>query len=171
MGTNGRENIEESDKVWNNEYDVISNCYVPKKTLLYRVHTWGYEEPKKEDYDDRGEYQTEVFNREHQFWENQNDLTKIRWDGHWVSFTKNVDIIGSNYFSGKNLRGFVIVIESQEAIDIGMFKKSGFNEYEVVAPMNKDTCIDVLNFDEFIIKYGTGSSDYETKIWVYRWNI
>lgn len=161
MESNGRDNLEESDKIWDTEFDIINNGYVPKGTLLYRVHTGGDLEPKKEDYDDRGEQQNEIFDIEHRLWEEQNNMNKIKWDNHWVSFTKNPDIIGSNYFLLKSLRGFVIVIKSMKAIDISKYKKMGFDEHEVVAPMDKNTCIDILKFDDYKKKYGTGNSDHE----------
>lgn len=161
MGLNGRDNLDKSDSIWNNEYKIMKNSFIEKGTLLYRVHAGGYSEPIFEHYEDYGSRQSEKFNEDYKNWKDNQSVDKIRWDNHWVSFTKSIDVIGSAYFGDKLLRGFVIVIESDKAIDISWQKTNGFNECEVVAPMNKNTCLEILQFEDFIKKYGTGNSYYE----------
>lgn len=51
------------------------------------------------------------------------------------------------------MRGFVIVIQPKKAINVYPFKPMGFDEREVVAPMDKNTLIEVLPFVDFIDKY------------------
>ncbi|AUB54423.1 hypothetical protein GUI51_13445 [Enterococcus mundtii] len=161
MGSNGRENLEKSDKYWEDFYNSDPEYRYPKGDLLFRVHSGGYDEPVLDDYVDRGDYQDKIFREKHDLWKARNDISCIEFNSHWVSFTKDVDVIGSDYFSGKDLRGFVIVMKAEKAIDISSFKEKGFNEYEVVAPMTKDTLVEILDFDGFMNKYGKGTSYYE----------
>ncbi|WP_233041921.1 hypothetical protein [Enterococcus faecalis] len=161
MGLNGRENLGESDKYWEDFYNFRPEYRYSKNDLLYRVHSGGYDEPVLDDYSDRGDFQHIIFRKDHDLWEAHNDVSSIKFDNHWVSFTKDVDVIGSDYFSTKNLRGFVIVMKAGKAMDISTFRKNGFNEQEVVAPMTRDTLIEVLDFDSFMNKYGKGTSYYE----------
>ncbi|WP_434182135.1 hypothetical protein [Bacillus thuringiensis] len=69
--------------------------------------------------------------------------------------------MGSTYFGEKGLRGFVIVVSSEKAVDISSRIVNCFDEKEVVAPMNKETVNEILSFKDFMKKYGTGNSDYE----------
>lgn len=160
MGTMGRTNLINTDQFWNDAYKSLISvkdeeydefCFT--SGLLYRVHTGGNSEPVFEDYLDYGEEADRVFKREYDFWIKQNDVNAIEWHNHWVSFTDSVDVINSAYFSGKGLRGFVIVIQPKKAINVYPFKPMGFDEREVVAPMDKNTLIEVLPFVDFIDKY------------------
>lgn len=163
MGTKGRLYLEKSDPIWEKFYKNCEEYRLDSDSLLYRVHTGGSPEPILSDFSDRGDEQEEIYKEEHSFWISQNNPSCISWDNHWVSFTDSIDVIGSNYFNDKGLRGLVIVIKPKKAFKIYPFiKKSNvFGEREVVAPMDKSTCIEVLPFDDFISKYGKGTSDYE----------
>ncbi|MFI3684021.1 hypothetical protein VBH15_03565 [Vagococcus fluvialis] len=120
---------------------------------MFRVHTGGKKKPRYNDYSDHGEYQDETFKAVYSFWLKQNDVNAIEFNNHWVSFTDSVDVINSDYFGEKGLRGFVIVVRPKKAINIYPFRRVGFDEREVVAPMDKSTVIEVLSFDKFISKY------------------
>lgn len=161
MDNGERKNLEESDCFWEGIYSSETNLRVEKGVLLFRVHSGNYSEPSLEEYDDMGDNYEDIYNEEHQQWLDNQDINKIRWTNNWVSFTIDPDVIGSHYFSGKNLRGFVIVIKANKGLDISDFTNIGFNEFEVVAPMDKSTLIEILEFKEFMTKYGTGNSDYE----------
>lgn len=161
METKGRLYLEKSDPIWEKAYKNCEEYRLDSDSLLYRVHTGGYPEPTLSDFADRGDDQEEIYKEEHSFWISQNDVSCISWDNHWVSFTDSINVIGSNYFNGKGLRGLVLVIKPKKAIKVYPFKEWGFDEREVVAPMDKSTCIEVLPFDDFISKYGKGTSDYE----------
>lgn len=170
MSIRGRDTLVASDKFWdktfidlqnNKEALEIQSLIVKPNTLLYRVHIGGNNKPDYDDYDDRGEDQNKIFEYKYKEWLDENNVEAIRFDNHWVSFTKDVDVIGSDYFGEKGRRGFVTVISSNKAINISSFRTKGFDEQEVVAPMNKETEIETLSFHDFIKKYGTGNSDYE----------
>ncbi|MGU3463083.1 hypothetical protein [Bacillus sp. D48C] len=170
MSIRGRNKLVTTDEMWdktfidmqNHKNDLeIQSLIVKPNTLLYRVHIGGNDKPDYDDYDDRGEDQKKVYEHKYKEWLNENNVEAIRFDNHWVSFTKDVDVIASNYFGEKKRRGFVIVIASNKAIDISSFRTKGFDEQEVVAPMKKETEIETLSFHDFIKKYGTGNSDYE----------
>lgn len=161
MRTSGREKLDKTDEFWELIYENEKELRIPEGTLLYRVHEGGLEKPELETFDDMGENYEEVFRVYYQKWEDSLAIDKIRWTNNWLSFTNTPDVIGSNYFSRKNLRGFVIVINPLKGINISEFHNGGFNEFEVVAPMDKSTLVEILEFDEFMSKYGTGNSDYE----------
>lgn len=161
METFGRENLDQTDKCWELVYENEKELRSPEGILLYRVHEGGLEEPELEMFDDMGENYEEIFHEYYQQWENSLSIDKIRWTNNWLSFTSKPDVIGSNHFATKNLRGFVIVIKPLKSVSISEFKDIGFNEFEVVAPMDKSTLVEILEFDEFMSKYGTGNSDYE----------
>lgn len=163
MNDEGRKNLDKSDIEWEKAFENISNnpnkfsdC-VNKSKLLFRVHKGGYPEPKINPYDP-----IEYIEQLHRYWEKSKNINEIVFDNHWVSFTKNVNVIGSNYFEGKKLRGYVIVIKPKKSIDISsFFSNYGFQEDEVVAPLDKNTLVEILPFKYFMDKYGTGFSDYE----------
>lgn len=161
MDNGERKNLEESDRFWQGIYSSETNLRVKKGVLLFRVHSGNYSEPLLEEYDDMGDNYEEIYNEEHQKWLDSQDINKIRWTNNWLSFTINPDVIGSNYFSQKNLRGFVIVTKANKGVHISDFISTGFNEFEVVAPMDKSTLIEILEFNDFMDNYGTGNSDYE----------
>ncbi|MBF8807874.1 MAG: hypothetical protein IC227_05365 [Enterococcus lacertideformus] len=75
----------------------------------------------------------------------------------------SVDSSGSYYFPSKNLRRVVIVIKVQKVVDILSFKKRGFNEQEIVVHLNKDTLVEILNFDDFMNKSDEGTADYKRR--------
>lgn len=165
MDIRGRKNLVSSDEMWRKKFIDLQNNkgdleIVKPNTLLFRVHIGGNDEP---DYDDRGENQNEEYAYDYNDWLDENNVERIRFDNHWVSFTKSVDVIGSNYFGENGRRGFVIVISSDKAIDISSLRTRGFDEQEVVAPMDRKTVREILNFKDFIKKYGTGNSDYEKR--------
>ncbi|HDR8141915.1 TPA: hypothetical protein QC063_002098 [Bacillus cereus] len=58
------------------------------------------------------------------------------------------------------MRGFVIVVSSETAVDISSRIVNCFDENEVVAPMDKETVNEILSFKDFIKKYDTENSDY-----------
>ncbi|MCS8573798.1 hypothetical protein [Pediococcus pentosaceus] len=156
MSSSGRENLEKSDVFWTNVYNTLlankaefKECYIEKGTLLYRVHRKLYEEPCREDFlsDENCEPEAECV-------KDLNRRLTVEFDNHWVSFTKSIDVITSAYFESKGLRGDVIIIEADKAIDISSyFKGIGFDEKEVVAPLDKKTLVEVLPYKEFVKKY------------------
>ncbi|PGA92560.1 hypothetical protein [Bacillus toyonensis] len=167
MSIRGRDKLVTSDEMWdktfidlqNNKDDLeIQSLIVKPDTLLYRVHIGGNDKPDYDDYDDRGEDQNKVYEYKYKEWLDENNVEAIRFDNHWVSFTKDVDVIGSDYFGEKGRRGFVIVISSNKAINISSFRTKVFDEKEVVAPMNKETLKEILPFKDFMKKYGSGKS-------------
>lgn len=159
MGTRGRKNLESTDQEWRFFLKSHPKVAVPQGTLLFRVHTGGQSEPIIDDYSDTRNPVAE-FETAHEDWVNSLDLSKIQWNGHWVSFTSLPKVIGSNYFRSKGLRGFVIVIQARQGIVLPKYEM-GFQENEVVAPMDKSTLKEILPFREFMDKYGTGDSDFE----------
>ncbi|PET57675.1 hypothetical protein [Bacillus cereus] len=172
MSISGRDELVISDEMWdktfidiqNNKDDLeIQPLIVKQNTLLYRVHIGGNDEPDYDDYNDRGKNQDMDYAYDYNDWLDENNVERIRFDNHWVSFTKCADVIGSDYFDGEGRRGFVIVISSNKAINISTFRTKAIDEQEVVAPMNKETEIETLSFHDFIKKYGTGNSDYEKR--------
>jgi hypothetical protein len=161
MGTDGREDLEASDHEWKEYFDELMSWYVKPGTLLFRVHTGGDSEPMREDYEDGLADDDNRFKEAHDFWLKQKSPQQIDFDQHWVSFTSDVNVIGSSYFASKGLRGFVIVIKAKKALSIAHNFKIGVNEKEVVAPMDQSTLVEVLPFKAFMKKYGRGQSDYE----------
>lgn len=155
MGGQGRLDLEASDKKWEEIYEILlknnDDEYIVSDSLLFRVHTGGKKEPIYENYSDHVN-QSEVFKEVHDFWIKQNDINAIEYHNHWLSFTDSVEVINSDYFAEKHLRGFVIVINPKKAIKIGELKR-GNDEREVVAPMDKSTVVEVLKFDDFLKKY------------------
>ncbi|HDR8112428.1 TPA: hypothetical protein QCY85_005460 [Bacillus cereus] len=167
MSIRERDTLVASDKFWDKTFIDLKNhkealeiqsLIVKPNTLLYRVHIGGNNKPDYDDYDDRGEDQNKVYEYKYKEWLDENNVDAIRFDNHWVSFTKDVDVIGSDYFGEKGRRGFVIVISSDKAIDISSFRIKGFDEKEVVAPMSKETLKEILPFKDFMKKYGSGKS-------------
>ncbi|EGP5070784.1 hypothetical protein E3427_002689 [Enterococcus faecium] len=165
MNSRGRDNLKETDKFWEEVYSKNKNLRFPEGKLLYRVHTGGYKKPVIDDYDDRGDSKQRCFDDNYQFWLSCQNIQCIRFDNHWVSFTKEIDVIGSNYFYGKVLRGFVIVIRSTKSVDISSYIKKSIDEHEVVAPMDSNSKVEILPLYKFFLKYGKGTSDYEKKIY------
>ncbi|MEC5304179.1 hypothetical protein [Bacillus thuringiensis] len=168
MSIRGRKDLVSSDEMWRKKFINLQNNkgdleIVKPNTLLFRVHIGGNDEPDYDDYDDRGENQNEEYAHSYNDWLDENNVERIRFDNHWVSFTKSVDVIGSNYFGENERRGFVIVISSDKAIDISSLRTRGFDEQEVVAPMDRKTLREILTFKDFIKEYGTGNSDYEKR--------
>ncbi len=161
MESKGRGNLAETDQFWEKLYLEKKELRFPSGELLYRVHSGGESKPELEDYEDMGDSKQHIFEDEYQFWLDCNNTNCIRFDDHWVSFTKEVDVIGSHYFSGKGLRGFVIVLRATKAVDISSFVEKAIDEHEVVAPMNRRDVVEIISFEEFMAKYGKGTSDYE----------
>lgn len=173
FGTCGRSELNSSDAKWEllykklNDSDNIedSNLSLLKETLLYRVHRGLDEEPNyekllKESGKDIAKAK-ERYEKSYEIWK---EGKNIRFDDHWVSFTSSVDTIGSHQFGGKLLRGDVIVITSDKAIDISNAVSARFSaEHEVVAPLSEKNVVEVLPFKKFIAKYGQGTSDYENR--------
>lgn len=157
IGGHGREDLNSSDKFWLNAYKVLldekNDEFIFSGDLLYRVHNSGGPKPNYNDYSDYGSYQDEYYNKASNFWKKCNDVDLIEFDNHWVSFTDSIDVINSGYFATKGLRGFVIIIKPKKSINIHPLKTWGFDEREVVAPMDKTTLVEILPFNEFIKKY------------------
>ncbi|EJS45102.1 hypothetical protein IC9_05531 [Bacillus toyonensis] len=167
MSIRGRDELVISDEMWdktfidlqNNKDDLeIQPLIVKPNTLLYRVHNGGNDKPDYDDYNDRGKNQDVDFAYDYNDWLDENNVERIRFDNHWVSFTKCADVIGSDYFGGEGRRGFVIVISSNKAINISTFITKAIDEQEVVAPMSKETLKEILPFKDFMKKYGSGKS-------------
>ncbi len=158
----GRDDLEETDNIWEKVYEAVikekEKCrsnYVAKGTLLYRVHREheNIKMPLREDFSD-----DEAYKSEKKYVEHLNSRPNIEFDNHWVSFTKGVDVIKSPYFESKGLRGEVIVIKADKAIDIAeeiqnCFENGVYDEKEVVAPLDKATLVEVLDYPDFIKKY------------------
>ncbi|MEI3892125.1 MULTISPECIES: hypothetical protein [unclassified Bacillus (in: firmicutes)] len=162
IGAKNDESSTEFDEKWTkvfeelqNNNDELKDLIVEPETLLFRVHTGGNDEPQRTDYDDQPTY-PKVFEEAHKNWRTDNNVKAIDFNNHWSSFTKSTDVIGSAYFAEKGLRGFVIVVLSDKAVDISsrVAKKGVFDEQEVVAPMDEKTVIDKLPFKDFMKKYG-----------------
>ncbi|MFD3219294.1 hypothetical protein ACTFQO_03745 [Bacillus cereus group sp. MYBK29-1] len=168
IGVKGEDSLSYFDEKWleiinkikSSSNDELQDLIVEPKTLLFRVHTGGKEEPQLSDYDDQTNHH-EVYAEKYKNWLVDNDIEAIYFNNRWSSFTKSADVIGSTYFGEKGLRGFVIVVSSEKAVDISSRIVNYFDEKEVVAPMNKDTVKEILSFKDFMKKYGTGNSDYE----------
>ncbi|MBY7131135.1 MULTISPECIES: hypothetical protein [Bacillus] len=167
MEIRGRNKLVISDELWdktfidlqNNKDDLkIQPLIVKPNTSLYRVHIGGNDEPDYDDYNDRGKNQNKDYAYDYNEWLDENNADRIRFNNHWVSFTKCVGVIGSNYFAQWGRRGFVIVISSGKAIDISSFRPKAFDEKEVVAPMNEETVKEILPFKDFMKKYGTATT-------------
>lgn len=160
--SSGRKNLEKSDVLWGNIYnnlldnkDEFRGYYVEKGTLLYRVHR---EYKNNETSLRKGYLDDDTYESEKEYVEYLNRRPNIEFDNHWVSFTKSVDVIKSPYFGSKGLRGEVIVITADKAIDIAeeiqnCFENGVYDEKEVVAPLDKATLVEVLDYPDFIKKY------------------
>ncbi|TLQ51917.1 hypothetical protein FEZ34_01680 [Lacticaseibacillus casei] len=162
METNGRDNLQESDKAWERHFSELMERYVKPGTLLFRVHAGGKNRPSVKDFADRSN-STEVFDKAYKCWLRENDEKQISFNNHWVSFTSDVDVVGSSYFESKGLRRFVIVIKARKTLNISQNFEQGFDEKKVVAPMEKLTLVEILPFKDFMNKYGTAKSDYERR--------
>ena len=171
MKTGGRNHLEMSDIYWEEIYKILLNGenlgnikLVDKDTQLFRVHRGLEEKPSfekiLEEVEDPEEAR-EYYESSHEFWRKGKE---INFNNNWLSFTKSVDTIGSSYFGGKQLRGDVIVLSSDRAIDISeeVYENLSF-EKEVVAPLSELNLIEVIPFKDFIEKYGKGTSDYEKR--------
>ncbi|WP_415477635.1 hypothetical protein [Bifidobacterium psychraerophilum] len=150
-----RENLEESDRKWEYIYDTFPDLRLPQGETIFRVHHGGCDEPELSDYEDNGKNQQKRFNSAHDRWKRERDRSEIRFDKHWVSFTKNPMVFSSNYFQSKGMGGFVIVASAKKAVDISEVKGPGFieKEQEVVAPLDESSRIEVLPLNEFERKY------------------
>lgn len=141
-----RENLGRSDQLWEYTYSKREDLRFTEGELLFRVHSGGYEEPVLSNVNE-----IESFNERHQLWSDQLDSEKIRFDNHWVSFTKNPKALCRNYFAMKGLHGLVIIIKARKAIDIAAYAVKG--EEEVVAPRSKESLVEILTFEKFKKKY------------------
>lgn len=165
MRTNGRNNLDKTDIVWNDLYsrleqgEKIARLHLVKKdTLLFRVHEGMEEPPEWEEFEGRNKAK-ERYDELYRIWEKG---AKVNFNNHWLSFTDDINTIASTYFGGKGLRGHVIVMSSNKAINISDAVKVNLaDEKEIVAPLKEENLIELLPFKEFIKKYGNGTSDYE----------
>lgn len=154
-----------SDVFWEKLYKLITSeerseekSDISGIDLIYRVHDI-VKKPDKNKYEEFGE--VEYYQEEMEKFEKYSN-GKIDYDGHWSSFTKNVDVIGSSYFAGKQMRGTVVVMKPEKYIDISTItNQMGFAEDEVVTPMNRSNVVEELSFEQFMEKYGKGTSDFE----------
>ncbi|MGF2716334.1 hypothetical protein ACQUY5_29650 [Bacillus cereus] len=167
IGIKGGENRTNFDEEWLEIFNKLlknsdehQDLKVEPHTLLFRVHTGGDEKPQLSDYDDQENYH-EVYAEKLKNWIADNNSEAINFNNQWSSFTKSADVIGSNYFEEKGLRGFVIVVSSDKAVYISSRIHNKFDEQEVVAPMDKGTVKEILSFNDFMENYGAGNSDYE----------
>lgn len=164
-GGSARDNQLESDVFWNNLYNKVLNNEdwkeffgISSLQLIYRVHV-GMSEPDKKEYEESGEM--ELYPRDMLAFE-EYSKKKIDYNNHWASFTKNVDVVGSSYFGSKQMRGTVVVMKPEKYIDISRIaNQMGFAEDEVVTPMNRSNVVEELSFEQFMEKYGKGTSDFE----------
>lgn len=155
MSNSPRKDLEDSDRMWERIFREQIELRAIQDTLIFRVNHGGGSEPILSDYADRGEEQKEIFNQAHRLWTDQSDPNKLRFDNHWVSFTKNPEIIRSAYFASKGMRGLVVIAKVKEAIDISEIPAIGFQseEEEVVAPLELSQVIEILPFVDFERKY------------------
>ena len=150
-GSIRRTNLDSSDERFENAFLKIkpdNEAYVKPGTLLYRVHHKLLPKPSRKDFSGENEYQYEL-----NYVNRINGTGKIDFDNHWVSFTKNPKVIVGNYFKSKGLTGDVIVIKSEKAVDISEMSSLGYDEEEVVAPLDKRNVLEVLTLEEFEEKY------------------
>jgi hypothetical protein len=165
MRTDGRDDLDETDSLWNDLYSSLEKGekidglkIVKKSTLLFRVHRGMEEPPEREEFEGR-DSSKERYNELYSIWEKG---SKVTFNNHWLSFTNDVNTIGSTYFGGKGLRGYVIVMSSDKAIDISNAVTTNLTaEKEIVAPLKEENLVELLPFKEFMKKYGKGTSDYE----------
>ncbi|MFK4787502.1 hypothetical protein ACI1S4_06520 [Lactococcus petauri] len=165
MRTDGRNNLDETDILWNELYSRLEKGekiarlkIVKKSTLLFRVHQGMEEPPEWEEFEGRNRAK-ERYDELYSIWEKG---SKVNFNNHWLSFTDDINSIGSTYFTGKGLRGHVIVMSSNKAINISDSVTANLtDEKEIVAPLKEENLIELLPFKEFIKKYGKGTSDYE----------
>lgn len=159
IGGNRRKHLEESDQNWEKFHQQLLQQHDPKQLLadqqvLFRVHTTLKKEPQKEDYEEE-----RAFKKDYQkFLAHQKDeKSTIDFDQHWVSFTDDPSVIASTRFEKKRLRGLVMVAKPKQAIkvypQVKHIKGAFYEEKEVVAPLKKDTILEILSFQEFIKKY------------------
>ena len=155
MNDTPRNNLKESDRKWEYLYDTFPCLRLPRGETIFRVHHGGCDEPVLTDYEGCGDNQQELFNSALDKWKRERDRSAIRFDRHWVSFTKNPMLFSSNYFQSKDMGGFVIVASAKKAVDISEVKGWGFIEIEqeVVAPLDESSLIEVLPFNNFERKY------------------
>ncbi|WEV41652.1 hypothetical protein OZX57_06580 [Bifidobacterium sp. ESL0682] len=150
-----RDGLSFSDLMWTRIYRQCPSLRAVEGMLIFRVHHGGGDEPTLSEYDDFGDNQQEAFREDHRRWVRQSDLRSIRFDGHWVSFTKTPKALCSPYFASKGLRGFVIVQKVKKAVDISDIEAWGAvnEENEVVAPLEESQVVEILSFSEFENKY------------------
>lgn len=166
IGGDRRKHMDESDQNWETLHHELKQHdpehLLADHTRLFRVHTTHQEKPQREDYDDQ-----KTFEQAYQDYQTheQDQQEDIDFDQHWVSFTDSLDVIGSDTFAKKRLRGLVIVMRPHKAIKVYPQVKDVEGDFdqekEVVAPLIKDNVIEILPFAQFIKKYGQGTSDYE----------
>ena len=150
-----RENLQESDLKWEYIYNSFPDLRLPTGVPLFRVHHGGGPEPVRADYEGFGEKSESLFEESHIKWEKEQDPSTIRFDRHWVSFTKDPMALLSTYFGEKGLRGFVVVISAEKNVDIADIPAWGSinAEQEVVAPMSISQKKEILTFRDFKRKY------------------
>ncbi|MEK0216230.1 hypothetical protein [Bifidobacterium mongoliense] len=156
-----REDLKESDLKWEYLYDTFPSLRLTQGETIFRVHHGGCDEPEFADYEGYRENQRELFNEAHDKWEGEQDRSSIRFDRHWVSFTKDPQVIRSPYFQSKGMRGFVIVASANKAVDISELPALGFiqDEQEVVAPLDKAQVVEILPFAKFKEQYCKSKSE------------
>jgi hypothetical protein len=155
MNDTPRSNLEESDRKWEYIYDTFPNLRLPQGETIFRVRHGGCDEPEFSDYEGCGDNQQELFESARDRWKREQDPSSIRFDRHWVSFTKDPQVILSPYFQSKGMGGFVIVASAKKAVDISGIKGWGFIEIEqeIVAPLDKSSRIEILPLNDFERKY------------------
>ena len=165
VGCSGRENLDETDMFWQLVFAREPKLRFPSGKLVFRIHRGGYEEPRLEDFSDWRERgassQYDLFNNFHKEWENTKDPSKIRFDNHWVSFTKNPKHFLDSYYEVKGLRGLAIVLSTSKAVDISSIHVWGNvqDEQEVVAPLDKAQVVEILPFAKFKEQYCKSKSE------------
>lgn len=154
LGSSGRANLDETDLFWKCVFERYPELRYPEGRPLYRIFQGGDPEPEFGDFPDWEAYgaasQKELFDERHKRWEEQRDPSSIRFDGHWVSFTKAPEHFMDSYYASKSLRGLVIEIKARNAVDISSVPAWGNvqAEQEVVAPMNRSDLIRIMPFDD-----------------------
>lgn len=158
IGGEARTDLADSDKKWEQFHHQLKqkdpNHLLADQQVLFRVHTTNEKEPQKEDYDD-----LEQFKLDYQNYQTHRPDTRseIQFDNHWVSFTDSFDVITSDEFAKKRMRGLVIIARPKKAIkvypQVKDVKGDFFDEKEVVAPLDEHTTLNVLSFHEFVANY------------------
>lgn len=158
IGGEARTDLADSDKKWEQFHHTLQG-HDPKQLLadhqlLFRIHTTNQKEPQREDYDDLEQFKLDYQNYQAH---RPDTRSEIEFDNHWVSFTDSFDVITSTEFAKKRMRGLVIVAKPDKAIkvypQITNVKGDFDDEKEVVAPLNEQNTIEVLNYHAFISKY------------------